>query len=467
VVSLLLSLMVSGLLGSSVPFLKTIFFRSSEEGNTDQVCCFQPDDDVDELDCDSLGTFYKEEHASPGSYSFYIDIGISIFLVLFGGCMSGLTIGLLSLDPLNLEVLKKSGDEQSKKYANGIAPLIERHHLLLVTLLMANAVAMESLPIFLDKLVSPLIAIIVSVTAVLIFGEVVPQAICSRYGLSIGYYLRFFVWGIIFIFCIIAFPISIILDLIFDKNHGTYYRRAELKELVAIHGEGDEENPQSPTHSHSDGLNPIPRLNRDEVTIIKGALDMSHKDVKCAMTPISKAFMLSFDRVFDDETFREVLDAGHSRVPIYLSSKENVIGMILVKNLILLSPEDETPVTKLNVRKMPTVPEDLPLYAMLNIFQTGKSHMAIVLSSVDHMTIQGIITLEDVLEELIQEEIVDETDLFVSGILSVSTALTAKKRKSIMRQSSNPSILAPSIQDDDFNERTPILNKMEEKEEND
>ncbi len=83
--------------------------------------------------------------------------------------MSGLTIGLLSLDPVNLEILKKSGDETSKKYAKGIAPLIKRHHLLLATLLMANAVAMESLPIFLDRLVNPFFAILISVTAVLPF----------------------------------------------------------------------------------------------------------------------------------------------------------------------------------------------------------------------------------------------------------------------------------------------------------
>jgi metal transporter CNNM len=81
--------------------------------------------------------------------------------------MSGLTIGLLSLDPVNLKILKKSGDETAKKYAKGISPLVKRHHLLLSTLLMANAAAMESLPIFLDRLLHPAIAILISVTAVL------------------------------------------------------------------------------------------------------------------------------------------------------------------------------------------------------------------------------------------------------------------------------------------------------------
>ena len=85
--------------------------------------------------------------------------------------MSGLTIGLLSLDILSLEVLKKSGKPIERKYASRIITLVKRHHLLLVTLLLANAIAVESMPIFLNKITIEIVAIIVSVTAVLLFGE--------------------------------------------------------------------------------------------------------------------------------------------------------------------------------------------------------------------------------------------------------------------------------------------------------
>lgn len=60
-------------------------------------------------------------------------------------------MGLMSLDTLNLEVLVKSGTSQQKAYASRILPLVNRHHLLLVTLLLSNAAAMETLPIFLNK----------------------------------------------------------------------------------------------------------------------------------------------------------------------------------------------------------------------------------------------------------------------------------------------------------------------------
>lgn len=85
--------------------------------------------------------------------------------------MSGLTLGLLSLDSNQLEVLQVAGREKDKKYAKRIVPLVKRHHLLLVTLLLANACSVEAMPIFMDKITNPIVAILVSVTAVLIFGE--------------------------------------------------------------------------------------------------------------------------------------------------------------------------------------------------------------------------------------------------------------------------------------------------------
>lgn len=66
-------------------------------------------------------------------------------------------------------------------------------HFLLVTLLLMNAVAMEALPIFLDRLLNPVAAILISVTAILLFGEILPQAVCKRYGLEIGAYLAWLV----------------------------------------------------------------------------------------------------------------------------------------------------------------------------------------------------------------------------------------------------------------------------------
>lgn len=88
--------------------------------------------------------------------------------------MSGLTIGLLSIGDLELEMKLSSDDEHERIQARKILPIISDHHLILVTLLLANAAAMETLPLFLDVMVPAWAAVVISTCFVLVFGEVIP-----------------------------------------------------------------------------------------------------------------------------------------------------------------------------------------------------------------------------------------------------------------------------------------------------
>lgn len=109
-------------------------------------------------------------------------------LVCLGGLITGLTLGLMSLDKTNLHILSHSGDFQQREWANKIRPIRENTHLLLVTLLLTSTLVFESLPILVSKLAggSELTAVLLSTGLTLIFGEVVPQAICAQHGLRIG-----------------------------------------------------------------------------------------------------------------------------------------------------------------------------------------------------------------------------------------------------------------------------------------
>eukprot|EP00039_Didymoeca_costata_P012445 m.179950 g.179950 ORF g.179950 m.179950 type:complete len:283 (+) comp15485_c0_seq11:234-1082(+) len=128
-------------------------------------------------------TFYDTEAEGleeTGSGKFYAYLFISSFLILFAGAMSGLTIGLMSFDEKNLEILKlQSTNPLEKQRAKRVQFLIRDHHIILVTLLLWNAAAFESLPLFLDRLVPSWAAVLISVTLILIFGEVLPQAMCT------------------------------------------------------------------------------------------------------------------------------------------------------------------------------------------------------------------------------------------------------------------------------------------------
>ncbi|KAJ6808006.1 DUF21 domain-containing protein-like [Iris pallida] len=294
---------------------------------------------------------------------FWVYLAISVGLVLFAGLMSGLTLGLMSLSLVDLEVLVKAGQPKDCANAAKILPVVKNQHLLLCTLLMGNALAMEALPIFLDALLPAWGAILISVTLILAFGEIIPQAICSRYGLAVGAKTAGIVRMLVLLFYPVAYPISKLLDWLLGKGHFALMRRAELKTLVDMHG----------NEAGKGG-----ELTHDETTIITGALEMTQKTAKDAMTAISNTFTLDINSKLDMHTLGLIMTKGHSRVPIYSGSPTNVIGLILVKNLITCRPEDEVPIRNVTIRKIPRVYDDLPLYDILNEFQKGHSHMAVV-----------------------------------------------------------------------------------------
>lgn len=288
--------------------------------------------------------------------------GISLFLVLFAGIMSGLTLGLMSMSPVDLEVLKRSGTPLQKKQAASIFPVVEKQHQLLVTLLLCNAIANEALPIFLDKMVHPVVAVILSVTFVLAFGEVIPQALCTRYALAIGAGCVWLVKGLMTACWIIAYPIAKLLDYLLGHDNALF-KRAQLKALVSIHnaeeGQGGE-------------------LTRDETNIISGALDLTTKIAEEAMTPIESTFSIDVNDTLSWELLTQILARGHSRIPIHDGDKKNIIGVLLAKSLLTVRPEDNTPVSSASIRRIPRMESDMPLYDVLNEFQKGGSHMAMV-----------------------------------------------------------------------------------------
>jgi len=184
------------------------------------------------------GQLYRLEahHVQPDSPLFWTYIGICVALTLGAGLMSGLTLGLLSLDTNALTVLVRSGSTIERRRAARLLPLVRRRHWLLVTLLLANAVCMEALPIFLDAVADVVVAVLVSVTAVLIFGEIVPQAVCSRFGLAIGSFCAYLVWALMVATAPLSWPIGQLLDALFGHTHSTFYGRAQLSELIQLHG---------------------------------------------------------------------------------------------------------------------------------------------------------------------------------------------------------------------------------------
>lgn len=209
-----------------------------------------------------------------------------------------------------------------------------------------------------------------------------------------------FVLTLMYIMAPIAWPTAKLLDYLLGEDHGTVYKKAGLKTLVDLHRTMGDAGHQ---------------LNSDEVTIISAVLDLKEKSVGTIMTPMEDVFTLSADDVLDEENMDMILSQGYSRVPIHAPDNDkDFIGMLLVKMLITYDPEDCKPVRDFALATLPETRAETSCLDIVNFFQEGKSHMVLVSENpgADHGAL-GVVTLEDVIEELIGEEIIDESDVFV------------------------------------------------------
>ncbi|KAK6903962.1 hypothetical protein I203_107473 [Kwoniella mangroviensis CBS 8507] len=355
-------------------------------------------------------------HVDPHSTLFLWYILIIVGLVLLGGVFSGLTLGLMGLDTVNLQVLAISGTPEERKQAPRVLNLIGKgKHTMLVVLLLGNTLINTSLPIFLDSIVGGgLIAVLGSTLLILIFGEILPQSICDRYGLAIGSTFTPVIKILIILMYPIAKPIGMILDYILGKHSDPVtYRKAELKTFVSL---GVED-----------------KLNEDELGLLGSVLEFSNKKVGDVMTAREDMYTLSSDKIVDEELVSEILKKGYSRIPVY----DARTSTYTLRSLVSYDPTDLHPASRLVSQVLPQCSPDLPLLEAMAYFQTGRSHMLLITETPgEGGRILGLVTLEDVVEELIGKEIIDETDVYVdthSRIPVIRSAYKPRKTKGLKK----------------------------------
>ncbi|CRK12571.1 hypothetical protein BN1723_001831 [Verticillium longisporum] len=354
---------------------------------------------------------------------------VSLVLVLLGGAFAGLTIALMGQDSIYLQVMAGDPYEPQSKNAKRVYNLLKKgKHWVLVTLLLSNVIVNETLPVVLDRCLGGGVAAVVGSTVlIVIFGEVVPQSICVRYGLQIGGIMAKPVLVMMWLMAPVAWPTAKLLDWALGEDHGTIYKKSGLKTLVTLHkslGEVGE------------------RLNQDEVTIISAVLDLKDKSVETVMTPMDDVFTMAEDTVLDEKTMDRILSEGYSRIPIHAPGKpRDFVGMLLVKILITYDPEDAWKVKDFPLATLPETRPETSCLDIVNFFQEGKSHMVLVSESPgEDYGALGVVTLEDVIEELIGEEIIDESDVYIDvhkAIRRLTPAPKARPMKKDMEDVAN------------------------------
>jgi CBS domain containing-hemolysin-like protein len=148
------------------------------------------------------------------------------------------------------------------------------------------------------------------------------------------------------------------------------------------------------------------KFDEAEYKLIKNAFEFSEQTAKQVMVPRTKVFAIDIND-FDNEMIDEIIQKSHSRIPCYDNSLDNVIGVVSVKDILIAARKNEKFSIRDIISDMHVVPETKRIGPLLNEFQIKRQQMALVVN--EYGGTEGIITMEDILEELVGE-IQDESD---------------------------------------------------------
>ncbi|XP_041825634.1 metal transporter CNNM3 isoform X2 [Melanotaenia boesemani] len=322
-----------------------------------------------------------------------------VLLLLVCGLLRTVNLSLLWLDPVELYVLHSCGSEEEKRAAKRLEPIRRRGNFLTCSLLFLCVLGHSVLGVLLYRALGSIVsAVFTSGFLIFFLAELAPHILCSGYGFQLAPGLTWLAQVCMVLTCPLSCPLGLILDLGLRRDISTCGIRERAMEMIRT--------------SVND---PYSEFVKEEFS--RGAL--RSKTVVDILTPLKDCFMLPSSAVLDFSTMSEIMQSGYTRVPIYEEERSNIVEILYVKDLALVDPDDCTPmttITKFYNHPLHFVFNDTKLDAMLEEFKKGNSHMAIVQKVNNEgegdpfYEVLGLVTLEDVIEEIIKSEILDESD---------------------------------------------------------
>jgi putative hemolysin len=321
---------------------------------------------------------------------------ILAILLFFSALISGAEVAFFSLSITDLHT--EEGKSLPKKLAL-VKKLLAKPKKLLATILVANnliniaiVLLFASLsPVFFEGITPEWLRFVIEVGAItfliLLFGEILPKIYASRNKVSFASYM--------------AFPIHILNVLFTPLNNpmrsATIFIEARFgkqKSNISV-----DQLSQALELTHDD------ETTKEEQKILYGIVTFGNTDTKNVMRPRMDIFALNEDALFK-EVMPDIIDRGFSRIPVYNDSIDNITGILYTKDLLPYFDQDSFDWVSLK-REAYFVPENKKLDDLLNEFKDRKMHLAIVVD--EYGGTSGLITLEDIIEEIVGE-ISDEYD---------------------------------------------------------
>lgn len=308
-------------------------------------------------------------------------------LVLASAICSGLNIAVMSLDKAELKRKAKLGNKQALR----VLPLRRHTHLTLAAILFTNVAAVTATSLVLDQRLSGLFAGLLSTVLIVVFGEIMPQALFAKNPLAWTSFFAPLLKLMIAVTFIASKPLQLLLDQLFPHERSKLQSRQELGLMITEHL-GDKTS----------------ELDEDEVEIIKGALQLSEKRVRDIMTDIRHTYWMTNETLLDDARIDEIKEKAFSRIPIFNDDLTKCYGILLMKDLVDIDFDDNHfTVGDMTIHPVQLVGSMTALDTMFRKFISAGTHL-IPIEKDDHIV--GVVTIEDLIEEILGHEIEDETD---------------------------------------------------------
>ncbi len=336
-------------------------------------------------------------------------IAITLFLMLLSAFFAGAETAMTAASRARMHQLEKDGEPRAKS----VNWLMKHREQMVGTMLLGNtfvniaaSALVTSVLLTLFGSTGVAVATLITTALVLIFCEVLPKtyAITNADGMALvlGRLVRFVVTAFAPVVNAVAWLVKAILWVMGVKSMGLVEdeqeaAHEEIRGAIDLH------------HLHG----AVGTSDRD---MLGGILDL--KDLQISDVMIHRKNMIIIDAESPpEEVLDRILSQPHTRLPIYKGDSENIIGVIHVKDLLRALSRNNGDIKSVNVPALAAkpwfVPDTTLLADQLRMFLQRRTHFALVVD--EYGALQGLITLEDILEEIVGE-IRDEHDLPVSGV---------------------------------------------------
>ena len=316
-----------------------------------------------------------------------VQFAIFCLLLLYSAIISGSEVALFSLSPTEIDELKEDHNSAN----NLIAKMVENPKKLLATVLIANNLVNISIVLISPELTNfafggiknPILRDVMDIGLVtfvlLLCGEILPKIYANRNNLAFAKRVAYFIYTLDTFFSPISLPMKSFTVWIQKRLGKTKSNISvgQLSQALELASEEDTTN--------------------EEKKLLESIVSFGNTETCEVMVPRVDIFALSEDTPFS-EVLSEIVKIGYSRIPVYRENLDNITGVIYIKDLLPYIEKTDFEWTKV-MRKAFFVPENKKLDDLLSEFQEKKIHLAVVVD--EYGGTCGIITLEDIMEEIV------------------------------------------------------------------